>query len=1022
MYANDGSSILLTGENSFERNSALYSAAINVYESQIVSYGSLYIVGNNGSIATAHSSGHFAGNLTFIDNNGSLYFFDSEVTISGFLSSNKHSRIKKSNSDYTLEGGCLTFFLSRVTISGIVTLNNNIATNGGGLLSITSRIFINKSGRLNIVSNTATDSGGGVYLYHSELYVHGLVLIHGNRANTFGGGMHCISSTIVIILQSKSSRSYVKFENNVASSGGGICLESSSKFYIKCSSGCRPTSTKAVVYTGNRAEYGGGIFVADNTTSGTCTGNTVQSVTAASQSECFIQILKPLIAPGDTYYHIGDYFFFSDNTASYSGAMLYGGLLDRCTVNAFGRNLLYSKIPNSVNTIVNSTSSDPLRVCLCNQNNPRKANDVCGTGHQTVKYINVIKGKNFTLKVVAVDQVNHTVEAKIHSSLASRRGHLGDGQQVQHIDNTCTDLNFSIISPVKDSDQLHLYAEGPCNDLGISLLQVNVTFVRCQCPLGFEPLYDIQDRCVCGCHHVLKLVFPFIGNLDCDSETLLFARNTNFWISVVNLTAFVSHKECPSDYCYPMTTSVYIDFGTQDGIDVQCAFNRTGILCGSCQSNLSLSLGSSRCIECSYLWPAKLVAITVSAFIAGLLLVTVVLAMNFTVAAGTLNSMIFYANILAANRHIYMPFEHPNLCSVIIAWINLDVGFDACFINGLNAYFKAWLELIFPVYIILIVVTVMMVSQYSRKFAKLIARKNPIATLATLILLSYAKILHSIIGILSYAILHYTPLDGSTPFTKVVWLRDGSVEYVKGAHIPLFLLAILILFLGFFYTFLLLSWQWLVRFSDKTVFCWLRNTKISSFIDAYHAPYTSRNRYWTGLLLLARVIIYLTAAINISGEPSVNLLAVLLVIGCITLFHACSGINVYKTWILNVIEFSTFFNVLALTAAKFYAKQAKQVRADHKLLAYMSISVQIFIFICSILYHTVAECHLMDKIRLTTCYKNRFSRDLYVHLLDNQVQNTAPSQTVTFSEVNIRKSEIHDQSHEREEIAMLSLN
>ena len=84
LYANGGSLLLLTGKNSFKRNSALYSATINVYKSHIVCNGSLHIIGNNGSVATAHSSGYFAGNLTFVDNNGSLYFFDSDVTISGF--------------------------------------------------------------------------------------------------------------------------------------------------------------------------------------------------------------------------------------------------------------------------------------------------------------------------------------------------------------------------------------------------------------------------------------------------------------------------------------------------------------------------------------------------------------------------------------------------------------------------------------------------------------------------------------------------------------------------------------------------------------------------------------------------------------------------------------------------------------------------------------------------------------------------------------------------------------------------
>ena len=110
-----------------------------------------------------------------------------------------------------------------------------------------------------------------------------------------------------------------------------------------------------------------------------------------------------------------------------------------------------------------------------------------------------------------------------------------------------------------------------------------------------------------------------------------------------------------------------------------------------------------------------------------------------------------------------------------------------------------------------------------------------------------------------------------------------------------------------------------------------KNTKLSSFIDAYHAPYTVRNRYWTGLLLLARVVLYLTAAINVSGEPGVNLLAILLVIGCILLLHAYSGISVYKKWSLNVLEFTTYFNILAFTAVKFYIQM---VGGSHSAIAY----------------------------------------------------------------------------------------
>ena len=49
-----------------------------------------------------------------------------------------------------------------------------------------------------------------------------------------------------------------------------------------------------------------------------------------------------------------------------------------------------------------------------------------------------------------------------------------------------------------------------------------------------------------------------------------------------------------------------------------------------------------------------------------------------------------------------------------------------------------------------------------------------------------------------------------------------------------------------------------------------------------------------------------------------NLLAILLVVGQISLLHAYSGMNIYKMWPLNVLEFTTYFSILAYAAVKFY--------------------------------------------------------------------------------------------------------
>ena len=126
------------------------------------------------------------------------------------------------------------------------------------------------------------------------------------------------------------------------------------------------------------------------------------------------------------------------------------------------------------------------------------------------------------------------------------------------------------------------------------------------------------------------------------------------------------------------------------------------------------------------------------------------------------------------------------------------------------------------------------------------------ATLVTLILLSYAKLLETCFKSLSVDILEYP--DGSS---KILWLPDAIVKYLSGKHIPLFIAAVLTLLVGLVYTALLFSWQWLLYLPRWRLFRWSRNPKIQTFIETYHTPYTPKHRYWTGLLLIVRIVLYL---------------------------------------------------------------------------------------------------------------------------------------------------------------------
>ena len=163
---------------------------------------------------------------------------------------------------------------------------------------------------------------------------------------------------------------------------------------------------------------------------------------------------------------------------------------------------------------------------------------------------------------------------------------------------------------------------------------------------------------------------------------------------------------------------------------------------------------------------------------------------------------------------------------------------------------------------------IIVLSRYFDAIAKALG-KNPVAALATLFLLSYSKILRTIIMALSF-----TRLDYPGNITTVVWLYDGNIPYFQQIdHIVLGTFALAVLFILFLpYTLLLFCGHWLLHYSDSPVFSWLN--RIKPFMDAYYAPYKKETRYWTGVTLFIRCVLFLVFAFNALSNASVNLLAI----------------------------------------------------------------------------------------------------------------------------------------------------
>ena len=149
---------------------------------------------------------------------------------------------------------------------------------------------------------------------------------------------------------------------------------------------------------------------------------------------------------------------------------------------------------------------------------------------------------------------------------------------------------------------------------------------------------------------------------------------------------YLIHLFCPLDYCHPSSTRVEINLNLPNGYDAQCANHCTGLLCGACQSGLSLSLGSLHCICCPSHWPVSLACCyRHCCYISQDTSVIFILLFNLTVSVGILNAIIFYASILEIRNSSNILTSNFDVASLLVS-LNLEASFDVCFFGGMDAF------------------------------------------------------------------------------------------------------------------------------------------------------------------------------------------------------------------------------------------------------------------------------------------------------------------------------------------------
>ena len=774
------------------------------------------------------------------------------------------------------------FIEPEISVENSVISNNFAQDFGGGVLVFWYDIF----GKIvfyncTIYNNTA-HIGSGLLLYLSESFgVSSVppsfhfknVLFDSNNVHNNGGQIQCgiglfnahnitfeeievRNHNITGLMSFQSLLTFVRnsqFVNNSGIFGGGIALYDASYLLVN-------NINANISFVNNYASYsGGGIYVS-------------KVANQYSYFPCFFQIVP---RSDEDYQSTNAKLYFVNNTAGISGDVLYGGNIDYCSNKYNFKHLFHYSQQIGLSVV----SSDPLQVCFCESERPN-----C-----SIEYINIttIPGSTFNISLAAVGSKNGLTTGVIRLTEYSM-----NTSAIYELSAKCTGITYelNITNTSLTTTKIYVTQKRSIKDTKGKTIEITIE----SCPIGFE-----LDNEGCGCNFILRK----FQEISCDVNSKTVSRVGNLWIGYENCT--IVYPNCPFDYCYYH----YVQF-TITSPDSQCNLKRSGLLCGQCTEGLSLMLGSNQCGQCSN----NYLTLIIPFGLAGIALVGLLIALNLTVSVGTINGLIFYANIVKIYEPIFFPNGPITFLSHFISWLNLDLGIEVCFYNGMNSCSKNWLQFIFPVYVWFLLILIIIMARYSNKVVQLVGT-HVVPVLATMILLSYTKLIRAVLQTFYFTSINCID-ENNIMNDKVVWYIDANIVYLRGCHLPLFLFSLAVLILLIIpYTFYLLTISLLEGPLSKYMCCCQKvPTFMKPFFDAYGGPYKDKCRFWTGFLLLIRIVLALVVALNrkATSENKVENLDVLISFLVIIIFMYFILRGIYRHFHLVLLEMSFMLNLILM--------------------------------------------------------------------------------------------------------------
>ena len=776
----------------------------------------------------------------------------------------------------------LDLLASNITFSGTAFYLNSAVIRGSAIYIIVQE---DRRTTLNYISDIHVKIVNGFFYRNGKkhkgatfnninLYTGSIIEFFGNLATFVEGGYydHNLGSVIVATSSHITVSGDVQFIRNQAKIG--TC------FHLMKGSILKIQAPANITFHTNQVYQSSGLIVAFSFSSGSYNSCPLQFFMTKKQNSIILNVHQ-------LGYYIGNCFIYSD-------------AFSKCNKTYITKYIHQSGISPPL------LSSPPTALCLCGENM---------TCHPSfVPKISFYPGQKF-LSIVAPDFENKPVLIKVYLDQ-----YHGTGEDVTILvrsraellgeEDKCTLLDAHS-SQSSSTDGLSIF-----NTLIIYnpeyQLRLRIHVEELPCPIGFL-LSGMNGECVCD-----KLLFIY-KITDCNIDTTSITIPNTTWLGVVSVnqntsilypsshdgnTTFGFAPVCPTGYCKPGITEV--NMTEQDSL---CQHHRTGVLCGGCENGYSLVLGPDECHNCnSNLWLLMIIVFAV----AGIVLVIVLFCLRMTISNQLLGGIIFYVNMTEVSLRTVVLQQHTYgfILNVIFSLLNLELGLSVCLYNGLTALIKTALQFIFPVYLWLIVLILVIISKRSGFFANLTIHSS-IQVMATLFYLSFAKLLLTVIDI-------FIPVFVQTPHGEfTVWYVDGNIPYLRNSgHVALFITAIIT---SICYLLPFLLWTTCGSLLARRLRC---IKKRRNLIDAYQGQYRDGWGWWFGARLWLLVCSYISYALLRGNNPSLLLLLHLVFLAPFTFIQVYY--KPYRGKWVNILESVILIDLLLLEFITLYG----QLRLD----------------------------------------------------------------------------------------------